>query len=289
MGLEIIFIVIIGIIAGGIVNTLADDFPYRRNPGLPTYPDGTPRPLLAWLGITAFLFGLRTPSDNNLSDEQKAKHARYYEGEPKLSWRYPITEIVTAILMVATYINLSGEAQGNMLQMVIWLIYIALFMLINVVDLEHKLIMFVYMIPAALLAILDALLLPNPGPTLQASLVGGALGFVIFYIFYQGGYLFTYIMGRARGQKIDTVAFGFGDVMMITLSGLILGFQGVIFVMFISVFLGSLGAIIYLGVRVLVAGRYNLFTAIPYGPYIVIATIMVLLFNEQVRFLLLGY
>lgn len=289
MGLEIIFIVIIGIIAGGIVNTLADDFPYRRNPGLPTYPDGTPRPLLAWLGITAFLFGLRTPSDNNLSDEQKAKHARYYEGEPKLSWRYPITEIVTAILMVATYINLSGEAQGNMLQMVIWLIYIALFMLINVIDLEHKLIMFVYMIPAALLAILDALLLPNPGPTLQASLVGGALGFVIFYIFYQGGYLFTYIMGRARGQKIDTVAFGFGDVMMITLSGLILGFQGVIFVMFISVFLGSLGAIIYLGVRVLVAGRYNLFTAIPYGPYIVIATIMVLLFNEQVRFLLLGY
>lgn len=289
MGLEIIFIVIIGIIAGGVVNALADDFPYRRNPGLPTYPDGTPRPLLAWLGITAFIFGLRPPPDNNLSDEQKAKHARYYEGEPKLGWRYPITEIVTAILMSATYINLSSEAQGNMLQMGIWLIYIALFMLINVVDLEHKLIMFVYMIPAALLAILDALLLPNPGPTLQASLVGGALGFVIFYIFYQGGYLFTYIMGRARGQKIDTVAFGFGDVMMITLSGLILGFQGVIFVMFISVFLGSLGAIVYLGARVLVAGRYNLFTAIPYGPYIVTATIMVLLFNEQVRFLLLGY
>ena len=96
-------------------------------------------------------------------------------------------------------------------------------------------------------------------------------------------------MGRARGAQIDTVAFGFGDVMMITLSGLILGFQGVIFVMFISIFLGSLGAIVYLSTRFLVAGRYSLFTAIPYGPYIVIATIIVLLFSEEVRLIMLGY
>jgi len=50
----IILVFLIGIIAGGIVNALADDLPERRRPQLPRYPDGTPRPLIAWLGITAF-------------------------------------------------------------------------------------------------------------------------------------------------------------------------------------------------------------------------------------------
>lgn len=286
MGLEILIIAIIGILAGGIVNTLADELPYRRNPALPTYPNGTPRPILAWIGITAFLFGLRTPSDTDTIDEN---HKRNYIGEPKLSWRYPITEIATAVLMVATYALIGQNPETTSLQLIIWLIYMAIFMLINVIDIEYKLILFVVMIPSAILAIVDAVLTPIPLPTLQSALTGGGLGFVIFFIFYQGGYLFTYIMGRARGETINTVAFGFGDVMMITLSGLILGFQGVIFVMFISVFFGSVGAIVYLGLRLVIAGRYNLFTAIPYGPYIVAATIIVLLFPDEISLLLLGY
>ena len=288
MGLIVLIIAILGILAGGLINALADDLPYRRNPALPTYPDGTPRPAKAWLGITAFLFGLRTPPQNTSVEKQESRE-RYYDGEPKLGWRYPITEIATAILMVATYILIGNKPDVSSLQLVIWLIYMAIFMLINVIDIEHKLILFVVMIPSAILAILDAVLTPIPLPSLQSALTGGGLGFVIFFIFYQGGYLFTYIMGRARGETIDTVAFGFGDVMMITLSGLILGFQGVIFVMFISVFFGSVGAILYLALRLIVAGRYNLFTAISYGPYIVAATIIVLLFPDEVSLLLLGY
>lgn len=283
--IDIILIAIIGILAGGIVNALADDLPYRHIPGLPAYPDGTPRPPQAWLGITAFLLGLRKPT----TPAPNENRARRYEGEPKLSWRHPITELVTALLFIATYTLMGQEPDTTLQQMVFWLYYMALFMLITVIDIEYKLIMFVYMIPSAVIAILDALLLPEPTPTLQSALSGGALGFVIFFIFYQGGYLFTYIMGRARGEDINTVAFGFGDVMMITLSGLIVGFENIIFVMFISIFLGSLGAIFYLGVRFLIAGRYQLFTAIPYGPYIVVATIIVLLFSAEVRLLLLGY
>jgi leader peptidase (prepilin peptidase) / N-methyltransferase len=284
MGLDILIIIaVVGLLAGGIVNALADELPYRRNPALPTYPDGTPRPMLAWLGITAFLFGLRTPSDNSTDKKQG------YEGKPELSWRYPLTEITTAILMIATYILMGNKSNTTTLQMIIWLIYMAIFMLINVIDIEHKLILFIVMIPSAILALIDATLIPIPNPPLQSALAGGGIGFAVFFIFYQGGYLFTYILGRARGEKIDTVAFGFGDVMMITLSGFILGFQGVIFVMFISVFLGSFGAIVYLLIRFVVAGRYDLFTAIPYGPYIVIATIIILLFSDEVSCFLLVY
>lgn len=79
------------------------------------------------------------------------------------------------------------------------------------------------------------------------------------------------------------------NAMMITLSGLIVGFENIIFVMFISIFLGSVGAIIYLTIRFFSRDRYQLFTAIPYGPYIVASTIIVFLFSTEVRFALLGY
>lgn len=288
--LIILFLLFVGVIAGGIVNILADDLPHRRNPGMPTYPDGTPRPPKAWLGLTAFLFGLRTPPPHivaQYSEEVREKHKR--EDSSKLSWRYPIVEVATPVLMIATYLIMRDTPEINTPQIILWIIYMAIFVLITVIDMEHKLILFVVMIPSGILAFLDALLLPTPLPTLESALAGGLVGFVIFFVFYQGGFLFTYIMGRARGEEINTVAFGFGDVMMITLSGLMLGFQNVIFVMFISVFLGSVGALIYLAMRFLVAGRYQLFTAIPYGPYIVAATIIVLLFNDQVSLALLGY
>ncbi len=276
--IEIIVIAIVGILVGGIINALSDDLPYRRNPGLPTYPDGSPRPILGWLGITAFLFGLRQPE--NPSPDEKRK--QYHEGVPTLSWRYPMTEILTALLMIATFAIMNDKPDTSMPQMIFWLFYMAIFMLINVIDIEHKLIMFVYMIPTAIIAIIDAALLPSPAPTLQSALTGGAIGFVIFFIFYQGGYLFTYIMGRARGQEINTVAFGFGDVMMITLSGLLVGFENIFFVMLIAIVLGSFGAILFLLTQLLAKQGYNFFTAIPYGPYIVVATIIVMLFTDEV-------
>ncbi len=268
--MKLIGIAILGILSGGIVNALADDLPYRRL-RKPAYPDGTPRPIRAWLGITAFLLKLRLPADHHM-------------GAPKLGWRHPVTEIVTAALMVAASVIMgrTDDVPGG--QMLVWLIYMALFMLITVIDLEHKRIMFVYILPAAVLALLDALLFPNPLPTLASALVGGGFGFMVFCIVYLGGHLFRHLMGRVRGEKMDALAFGFGDVMMTSLSGLMLGFENVILVMFLAIFLGGGGAALYLLIR-----PYRPFTAIPYGPYIAAATIMVMFFGAELRSLLLGY
>ena len=274
MRLELIWIAVFGILSGGIVNVLADSLPARRRFGRPAYPDGRPRPIRAWLGITAFLFSRRRPAQAN---------------EPKLGWRYPIAEIAAAALMVAAYIIMGRIANVSGGQMLIWLIDMAIFMLIAVIDLEHKLIMSATVVPAAVLALIDAALFPNPLPTLASSLAGGALGFIIFYLVYQGGYLFRHLVERMRGEKIHTLVFGFGDVMLAGLSGLMLGLPDVILAMFISIFLGAIGAIFYLGFGFFAARRYRPFTAIPYGPYIVTATIIVMFFGVELRSLLLGY
>jgi len=273
MRLELIGIAIFGILSGGIVNVLADGLPYRQL-GRPAYPDGSRRPIRAWLGITAFLFNRRRPPQAN---------------EPKLGWRYPITETATAALMVAAYIIMGRTADVSGGQMLIWLIDMAIFMLIAVIDLEHRLIMFAAVIPAGVLALVDAALFPNPLPTLASSLAGGAFGFVIFYLVYQGGYLFRRLVERMRGEKIHTLAFGFGDVMLAGLSGLMIGLPDVILALFISIFLGAIGAVFYLGFGLFAARRYRPYTAIPYGPYIVTATIMVMFFGAELGPLLLGY
>jgi leader peptidase (prepilin peptidase)/N-methyltransferase len=117
--------------------------------------------------------------------------------------------------------------------------------------------------------------------------VGGVAGFLVFFILYNGGVLFTYIMGKLRGEEIKEIAFGYGDVMMATVSGLVLGWRGLIFAMFITVFLGAFGALLYLLSRRLIGARYSAFTALPYGPYIVVGTIIMLLYRVQVRELFL--
>lgn len=282
---------LVGLLAGGIVNALADDLPLRRSPRLPRYvsdekkwsihlppEEGEPiaqeddpkRPVSAWLGITAFLLGKRASPEGI-----------------RLSWRYPITELLTSFMMVLTVIVTRNNEEVNTLQLLFWLVYMAVFVLITVIDIEHKLILFVVIIPSSVLAILDAVVTPTTHPpSLTDALIGGAAGFAVFFLMYNGGFLFTYILGKLRGEDIDEIAFGYGDVMMATLSGLILGWQALIFAMFITVFLGAFGAIIYLLSRSLMGSKYSAFTAIPYGPYIVLGTVIMLLFRAEVASLL---
>lgn len=281
--LDIVVAVLVGWLGGVVVNMLADELPYRRSPALPVYPDGTPRPMMAWSGIVAFLLGKRAP------DVPRPDETRTRMGNERLSWRYVLTEIGTILIMVVTVLNAPNITGIQPLQTLFYMVYVLIFALIIVIDVEHKLILFVVIIPSALLAMLNALIVPIPEPNILNALAGGAMGFGVFFVMYQGGFLFTYIMGKVRGETINTVAFGYGDVMMITVSGLMLGLVNTIMAIFITVFLGALGALIYIILRSLLRGRYQLFTALPYGPYIVVATYLMLIFGEPIRMGWVGY
>jgi prepilin signal peptidase PulO-like enzyme (type II secretory pathway) len=273
MLLSIIVLIVVGLFAGGIVNILADDLPHYRWPRSPRYPDGTPRPVSAWLGTLAFLTGKRTSP-----------------GGSKLSWRYPLAELGTVALLLLSLAARQVRGDVSDTQFVFWVFYMAIFMLITVIDIEHKLILFSVIIPSCVIAILDALLTPTlREPGIRDALIGGAVGFGVFFLMYLGGMLYIYITNTIQGRIIDEVAFGYGDVMMATLSGLILGWQALIFAMFITVILGALGALLFLLSRKLSRRGYSMFTALPYGPYIVAGTLLMLLFGAQVRYLIVGY
>ncbi len=276
--LEIIAIIVLGLLAGGVVNALADDLPLRRRPGLPVYPDGTLRPLSAWLGVLAFATGQRCPKNPAPNAARRTS-----EQNTCLSWRYPLTEIGTVILMLLALNAVYRRDEIPPEQLLFLLPYMAILMLVTVIDIEHKLILFIVMIPSMAFAMLDAFVTPNPIPAPLNAFWGGVLGFGVFFILYQLGNLFTYIM------RIGTTAFGYGDVMLMTLSGLMLGFGYTFLTLFITIFLGALGAVVYMALRAFIGQRYNLFTAIPYGPYIVAATLLMLLYGPMIQEMLMGY
>jgi leader peptidase (prepilin peptidase)/N-methyltransferase len=270
MLIEVLIVGLIGVLVGGVSNVLADDLPHYRFPSLPRYPDGTRRPVTAWLGITAFLLGQR----------ESASGAR-------LSWRYPLTEIATALAMMLTVVTTTdlrdptGSPAISGLQLVFWLAYMAIFVLMAVIDIEHKLILFAVSIPTLALALLDAAFTPYK-PDFQNALIGGVVGFATFFVLYLGGIVYAHVRG------INEVAFGYGDVILITISGLILGPEALLFAMFITVFLGFIGSMAWIIGKSMSGQGHSLFTALPYGPYIIGGTIIMMLFSSEVR-VLMGY
>jgi len=287
--IEIFFAIILGLIAGVIVNILADDLPYRRKPGLPRYADGTPRPPKAWLGLTAFLFDVRQPGKKKRNNKQPdGARSRPHQANAALTWRYPLTEALIVFLMVLTVLATQNINQMSIAQLVIYWLYMAIFVLIIVIDIEHKLILFVVIIPSILLALFDAALLPQPEPDFVDAIIGGLFGFGFFMVIYLGGYLFTFLMNRLRAAQIETVAFGYGDVMMITFSGAVLGIGFTFLAIFITMILGSMGAFVYLFGKRLLSGQYEAFAAIPYGPYIVVATIIMRLYGDVMWRIIVG-
>jgi len=259
-----IFGAVAGLLLGGVVNWLADTFPQRFIPQAPKYLDGALRPRKAWSGLLAFLTG-----------------ARKSAGGAKLSWRYPLVEIG----MIALYVYIALAFPVS-IRSVIWMINIVFLMLITVIDLEHRLILYVVIVPACVVALVGSAIVGVV--PFQDYLIGGAVGFGLFFIFFLGGVLFISVMASARGEAVDEVAFGFGDVLLATLSGFMLGWQALIFAILLTVFLGAFGAIMYLVVQWIGRGKYVMFTALPYGQYIVIGTLIMLIWREPVRIMLQG-
>jgi leader peptidase (prepilin peptidase)/N-methyltransferase len=135
-------------------------------------------------------------------------------------------------------------------------------------------------LPAIILALVGAF--ANPAfDSPKRALLGGAIGLVSTFAVYLAGGLFARLLGRIRGQPISEVAFGFGDVTLNTFIGLIVGAPDVIFAMVIGFFSGGVFAALYLLVQGLLRRRYSAFTAIPYGPFLILGGATMLCFGSE--------
>ncbi len=278
--MDTFIIVLLGLLVGGVVNALADDLPAGRMPSLPRYPDGCRRPPLAWLGIAAFLLRLRgapNAANSPSTDDQRAPRI--------LSWRYPLVEVALSALMTLTFAVARDVYVLSLLEILIWQAMAAIFMLIAVIDLEHRRILAAPLLACALLASLRAIAFPHNPPTFASMLAGALFACFVFSFVYLGGRLFVKL--ALRNHPAPATAFGRGDVYLMTVGGLIVGFPQVLSAMTFTFLLGGIGALGCVLVMSASAG-YRRFSAIPYAPFILASIYLATLLRDELNRLIFG-
>lgn len=191
-------------------------------------------------------------------------------------WRYPIVELATVAVSLFVWFTLDASATMR----VIKASYLIFFVLIILIDMEHKLILTITMIPAFIFALVETLFTGRI--SMLQALAGYALGQIIFLSMYLFGQLYVWFVNQRRAEKINTVAFGYGDVTLGTFCGLLVGPMGVVSLVTLTVLIGGISAMGYLALSTLLKGRDGVSAAIPYGPSIALAAALVLLYGSDV-------
>lgn len=249
--------VVLGLVCGMLVNYLADVLPWKRCLTLPICTS-----CLANMPIKNYLLWPRVcPVCSK-----------------RRPWRTWIVEIVYAFITVGLW-----QSPPDKIGFVLGLIVLVYFGVVVVIDLEHRLIMHPVSIAGAVLAF--GIGVYSNG--IVNTLVGGIFGFGIMWVFYMLGERIMKMIARRRGLSTDDVALGFGDVNLSGVLGLLLGWPEILVGLVLGVFLGGAISLLYI-VLMVVLRRYQAFTAVPYGPFLISGAIWLIYFREAVLRLLGG-
>ena len=199
--------------------------------------------------------------------------------------RILVVEAVTGLLFAFLY-----WVYGPNLQLLLITIYTCVLVAVLFIDLEHMLIPNVIILPATAFALLmtpfqrlpsrplarDLVLrllqnlrarigLPLSQLNMLRHLAGGLVGFLVFFAIW-------FVSLRLVG--VD--AMGFGDVKLAVFCGLVTAFPDVLLAVFGSFVLGGL-----IGAVLLVSGVADRKTPIPFAPFLVVTTFVVMVFGES--------
>ncbi len=193
----------------------------------------------------------------------------------KISLRYPLVEILTGLLFLATVWSF-----GLSIETLFYLIFISALIPITFIDLEHMIIPNVITYPGIIVGILYNALKTdwNYGLELINNFSLGMQSFFsllsevpildsIFGVILGGGILLliAYVYEAVKKRQ----GMGMGDVKLLAMIGAFFGWEGVLFVIFLGSILGSV-----IGISVIIAKRGDLKYALPFGPFLSIAAVI---------------
>ena len=263
MILEWIVPLLAGWLSGWVVNYISDVLPITRRFSTPVCLEcGAP------IGAGEYLFFRKCPNG----------HAR-----PARVW---ITQVISAALSLYLFFNPPlkiGYWAGLLL-----LTYLGI---VIVIDMEHKLILHPTSIAGSILALALGLSAHGLGTTLW----GGLTGLLVMLAFYYFGALFARLRAkrmRAQGLEADDEeALGQGDVILVTILGLLVGGPTLTLVMIVlSILLGGLVSFLMI-VGLMLSRRYDenaMMMFIPFGPYFVFGAGIIVYFPEALKSILPG-
>jgi leader peptidase (prepilin peptidase)/N-methyltransferase len=242
--LSLLIPLILGLLAGYFVNYVSDVFPFTRRFSQPTCPKCAAT--YAWKDYLLL-------QDCRSCGRKRA--ARTYS--------------VFLISLAATvYFWISPPSRIGFFLGYLLLAYLGV---VFVIDLEHRLIMHPVSITGAILG----LGIGSYAHGLVPTLLGGAFGFGSMLLLYFLGELFTRYISKRRGEPVDEVALGFGDVNLCGITGLLLGWPVILAGILFTIFAGGIGSLLVIAIM-LIRKRYSAFTPIPYAPFLIFSILFYL-------------
>ena len=175
--------------------------------------------------------------------------------------RLMFVELGTGLLFAFLYYH-----YGLSIELAVTTFYGAVFIVLAVIDLDHGLILNKIVYPMIVVTLIIDALLPQPG--IIDGVIGGAVGFA-----------FLLIPGL-----ISRGGMGWGDIKMAALIGLVTGFPLVMVAMLTAVILGGLTGVVLLLLKI--KKRKD---AVPFGPFLSLATMATLIWGGQVLKWYLGF
>lgn len=185
-----------------------------------------------------------------------------------ISAQYPLVELITSLFFVLSYIfSPFGHAHVGVFEFTFWLIFLPAFVALFIYDLRWLLLpdrIVFFLIGLAVLELVLEILIFKTGlhSVLYAIVAAGCLSGLFFalHVFSKGTWI------------------GFGDVKLAIVLGLLAGtVPKVLLLLFLAAGFGTLVA-----VPMLIRGKATAKTQLPFGPFLLISAVVVVLFGGHI-------
>jgi prepilin signal peptidase PulO-like enzyme (type II secretory pathway) len=183
----------------------------------------------------------------------------------KIHWQYPVVEIITAGLFALSASRMMPQTWLDGLQLALWLVMLTMLIVLTVYDFRWMILPDKVVYPAILLAGVWLMLGATEafdlhtlaGPT-EAAVLAGAMFYALAAI----------SKGRAMGG---------GDIKLVFLMGLLLGLKGTMLALLIAFNTGAI-----FGLLMLALHRKKRRDHIPFGPFLVLGTLVAFLYGQDI-------
>ena len=182
---------------------------------------------------------------------------RCRECHEKISFRYPLVELITAVISLLLFWKF-----GLTFQYLFSFIFVCALMVITFIDLDHQIIPDVITLPGIPIFFLAAVFAMN------LRFLDAFLGFLI-----GGGFLYGIAIIYEWVTKRE--GMGGGDIKLLAMIGAFLGWQSLLFVLLVSSLLGAV-----VGISVMMVKGQDMKYAVPFGPFLSFAAVAYIFFGE---------
>lgn len=244
--------------------------------------------------VIVFMFGLcvgsfmnvciyRLPASKSIADPPRSmcpscnSRIKFYDNIPVLSYlwlkgrcrycnasisfRYLVVEVLSGSVALSVLFTFGLTLEG-----LIYFIFISSLIVITFIDIDHRIIPNTITLPGIPIGLVASFALPQV--TLLSSILGLLAG---------GGSLWIVAWTYHRITGKD--GMGGGDIKLLAMIGTIVGWQGVLFTIFVASAVGTI-----VGMTVMLVKGKNMKFAVPFGPFLSIGAITFIFFGQRIIF-----